>query len=81
MEWTLRSTRDADLEINRRIVRKFDFFDSPKWPTSKRGGFPRQVPGKSGEIGGRRFEQVENCTGVGYYFARRLKRVLKFQLD
>ena len=78
MEWTLRSTRDADLEmlsVNHPEIRfirlpKVARFEPQKdFPvegsTRPEGNWRRCVP-----------EQAENCTGVGYYFARRLRRVL-----
>ncbi|MHC4248976.1 MAG: sialate O-acetylesterase [Planctomycetota bacterium] len=79
MEWQLRSTRDADVEIPcadypdirfirlPKIARSRPQDDFPvKSPTDSEGNWRRCVP-----------EQVENCTGVGYYFARRLHRRLR----
>ena len=79
MEWTLRSTRDADLELESADTPAIRFLRLPKVanlepqddfpvksPENPEGNWRRAVPG-----------QVENCTGVGYYFARRLHRVLK----
>ncbi|MDA9963130.1 sialate O-acetylesterase [Opitutales bacterium] len=78
MEWTLRSTRDADLEmlsVNHPEIRfirlpKVARFEPQKnfpveSPTKPEGNWRLCVP-----------EQAENCTAVGYYFARRLRRVL-----
>ena len=78
MEWTLRSTRDADLEMLSVNHPEIRFIRLPKvarfepqedFPvegsTRPEGNWRRCVP-----------EQAENCTGVGYYFARRLRRVL-----
>ncbi len=78
MEWTLRSTRDADLEmlsVNHPGIR---FIRLPKVARYKpQDDFPVEGPTKS-EGNWRRCvpEQVENCTAVGYYFARRLRRAL-----
>ncbi|MDP6928393.1 MAG: sialate O-acetylesterase [Planctomycetota bacterium] len=79
MEWTLRSSRDADLEMMSadspairfirlpKIARAEPQEDFPvKSDTSPEGNWRRCIP-----------EQVENCTAVGYYFARRLHRRLK----
>jgi sialate O-acetylesterase len=78
MEWTLRSTRDADLEMLSVKRPEIRFIRLPKVarferqddfpvenPTTPEGNWRLCVP-----------EQAENCTGVGYYFARRLSRVL-----
>ena len=78
MEWTLRSTRDADLEMLSVKHPEIRFIRLPKVarferqddflvenPTTPEGNWRLCVS-----------EQAENCTGVGYYFARRLSRVL-----
>jgi sialate O-acetylesterase len=78
MEWTLRSTRDADLEMLSVNHPEIRFIRLPKVarfepqedfpvenPTKPEGNWRLCVP-----------EQAENCTAVGYYFARRLRRVL-----
>lgn len=78
MEWTLRSTRDADLEMLSVNHPEIRFIRLPKIarfepqddfpvenPTKPEGNWRLCVP-----------EQAENCTAVGYYFARRLRRVL-----
>ncbi|MFP6900108.1 MAG: sialate O-acetylesterase, partial [Opitutales bacterium] len=78
MELTLRSTRDADLEmlsVNHpgirfirlpKVARYKPQDDFPVESTTRpEGNWRRCVP-----------EQVENCTAVGYYFARRLRRAL-----
>ena len=79
MEWTLRASRDADLEI--------PSADSPairylKIPHIARPDPQVDFPVNNADGGGRNWkrcvpEEVENCTGVGYYFARRLQRWLK----
>jgi sialate O-acetylesterase len=79
MEWTLRSTRDADLETQSADSPNIRFLRLPKIanlkaqedfpvqsPENPEGNWRQAIPG-----------QVENCTGVGYYFARRLHRALK----
>ena len=79
MEWTLRSTRDADLEIESADYRAIRFIRLPKIAKLEpQQDFPVENP--EHPVGNWRLatsEQVENCTGVGYYFARRLHRYLK----
>ncbi|MBG29787.1 MAG: hypothetical protein CMI31_07275 [Opitutae bacterium] len=78
MEWTLRSTRDADLEMLSANHPEIRFIRLPKVARYKpQDDFPVEGPTKS-EGNWRRCvpEQVENCTAVGYYFARRLRRAL-----
>tara|TARA_Y100000588_G_scaffold81321_1_gene85480 strand:+ start:186 stop:1871 length:1686 start_codon:yes stop_codon:yes gene_type:complete len=78
MEWTLRSTRDADLEMLSVKHPEIRFIRLPKVARYKpQDDFPVEGPTKS-EGNWRRCvpEQVENCTAVGYYFARRLRRAL-----
>ena len=79
MEWTLRSTRDADLELQSADSPDIRFLRLPKVANLKaQEDFPVKSP-ENPEGNWRQAipEQVENCTGVGYYFARRLNRVLK----
>ena len=79
MEWTLRSTRDADLELQSADSPEIRFLRLPKVANLKaQEDFPVKSP-ENPEGNWRQAipEQVENCTGVGYYFARRLNRVLK----
>ena len=79
MEWTLRSTRDADLELQSADSPAIRFLRLPKVANLKaQDDFPVKSP-ENPEGNWRKAipEQVENCTGVGYYFARRLSRVLK----
>ncbi|HBU60021.1 MAG TPA: 9-O-acetylesterase, partial [Verrucomicrobiales bacterium] len=79
MEWSLRASRDSDLEVasadspHIRFIRlphiarpspQEDFTVTNK--TSDQGNWRQAIP-----------EQVENCTAVGYYFAQRLSRRLK----
>lgn len=79
MEWTLRSTRDADLEIDSADYPAIRFIRLPKVARLEpQQDFPVENP--EHPVGNWRLattEQVENCTGVGYYFARRLHRYLK----
>ena len=79
MEWSMRASRDADIEI--------PSADSPairfvKIPHIARPEPQSDFPVENAENGGRDWkrcipEEVENCTAVGYYFARRLQRRLK----
>jgi sialate O-acetylesterase len=79
MEWTLRSTRDADLEISCADYPAIRFIRLPKIARQHpQADFPVESP--HNPVGNWRLcttEQVENCTGVGYYFARRVHRQLK----
>mgnify|MGYP002636170565 FL=1 len=78
MEWTLRSTRDADLEMLSVNHPEIRFIRLPKVARFEpQDNFPVESPTKP--EGNWRLcvpEQAENCTAVGYYFARRLRRVL-----
>ena len=72
MEWTLRGTRDADVEIDSADSPHVRFLRLPKVARLEaQDDFPAQpwlrcvAP------------EVANCTGVGYYFARRLSRRLQ----
>ena len=78
MEWQLRSSRDADVEIDSADTPEIRFLRLPKIARSEpQPDFPVKNP-KSSE--GNWFacvpEHAGNCTGVGYYFARRLHRRL-----
>ena len=79
MEWTLRSTRDADLEIDSADYPAIRFIRLPKVARlTPQQDFPVENP--ENPVGNWRLattQQVENCSGVGYYFARRLYRHLK----
>ena len=78
MEWTLRSTRDADLEMLSVDHPEIRFIRLPKVASFEpQKDFPVESPKKP--EGNWRLcvpDQAENCTAVGYYFARRLRRVL-----
>jgi sialate O-acetylesterase len=79
MEWTLRGSRDADLEIDSADTPGIRFLRMPKVARAEpQDDFLKE--GNSKPVGNWRScvpEQVENCTAVGYYFARRLHRRLK----
>lgn len=79
MEMTLRASRDADLELTSADDRAIRFIRLPKVArNTPQTDFPVDNP-QSAEGHWRlaTTEQVDNCTGVGYYFARRLRRFLK----
>ena len=78
MEWSLRGSREADLEIDSADSPEIRFLRLPKIASDvPRDDFPLGNP-KGSEGRWRRAipEEVENCTAVGYYFARRLQRRL-----
>jgi sialate O-acetylesterase len=76
MEWKLRSSRDADLEIDSANYPALRYVRLPKIAR-----FQAQTDFSATEREGRWqacvSEQAENCTAVGYYFGRRLLRRLK----
>ncbi|MEC9048783.1 MAG: hypothetical protein VYA51_12295 [Planctomycetota bacterium] len=78
MAWTVRGTRDADLEI---ACADDPLLRYVRMPLEARGAprrdYARPEHGGAGE-GWRRIdpESVGECTGVGYYFAQRLRRRL-----
>ena len=79
MEWSLRSSRDSDLEGASADSPHIRFIRLPHIarPTAQED-FP--VTNKTSDQGNWRQaipEQVENCTAVGYYFAQRISRRLK----
>ena len=79
MEWSLRGSRDADLEVDSADSPAIRFLRLPKIASHvPRNDFP---PGNPKGLEGRWRraipQEVENCTAVGYYFARRLQRRLK----
>jgi len=78
MEWTLRSTRDADLEILSAAFPGIRFIRLPKIARMQpQTDFPVEAADRP-EGNWRRCttDQIDNCTAVGYYFARRLRRRL-----
>ena len=79
MEWSLRSSRDSDLEVASADSPHIRFIRLPHiarptpqedFPvineTDTQGNWRQAIP-----------EQVENCTAVGYYFAQRISRRLR----
>ena len=79
MEWTLRGSRDADIEMASADFPEIRFIRLPKIARLEpQTDFPVKSP-TSSEGNWRRCitEEVENCTAVGYYFGRRLHRRLK----
>ncbi|MBT7852404.1 MAG: hypothetical protein HN675_03725 [Opitutae bacterium] len=79
MEWSLRATRDADVEITSADSTGIRFIRLPKVARLKpQDDFPiKSTQTPEGNWRQAIPEEVENCTGVGYYFARRLHRFLK----
>ena len=78
MEWTLRGSRDADVEIDSADFPEIRYIRLPKIarPT-RQDDFP--VQDKDHSEGNWKLctsPAVENCTAVGYYFAKRLRRRL-----
>ena len=79
MAWTVRGTRDADLEL---ACADDDLLRFVRMPLEARGeprrDYVRPEHGGAGK-GWRAIEpgSVAECTGVGYYFAQRLRRHLK----
>jgi len=78
MEWTLRSSRDADVEIPSADYPSIRYIRLPHIARhAPQQDFPVENPeGPQGSWRRCTPEQVENCTAVGYYFARRLHRRL-----
>lgn len=78
MEWPLRASRDADVEIPSADQPHVRYLRLPKVARSQpQEDFP--VKGKEASGGPWRActpPDVEHCTGVGYYFGRRLQRRL-----
>lgn len=79
MAWTVRGTRDADLEI---ACADDPLLRFVRLPTEARGQPRRDYirpehggAGKSWRVIGS--DSVRECTGVGYYFGQRLRRHLK----
>jgi sialate O-acetylesterase len=79
MEWSLRATRDADVEITSANSHGIRFIRLPKVARlNPQEDFPvKSTQNQEGNWRQAIPEEVENCTGVGYYFARRLHRFLK----
>ena len=79
MEWSLRSSRDADLELTAANFPAIRFIRLPKIARiSPQEDFPVENPANpTGNWRQAVSGQVENFTAVGYYFARRLHRQLR----
>jgi len=79
MEWSLRATRDADVEITSANSHGIRFIRLPKVARlNPQEDFPvKSTQNQEGNWRQAIPEEVENCTGVGYYFAQRLHRFLK----
>jgi len=82
MAWTLRSTVNRDLEI---ASADFDAIRFLRVPLTSRGTPQDDLPvidpnRQEGNWQTCTPEFVGNCTGVGYYFARRLHRMLKIPI-
>ena len=79
MEFTLRASRDADLELAAADFDQIRFIRLPKIAhTEPQSDFSVENPeSPTGNWRKATSEQVENCTAVGYYFAKRLHRQLK----
>ena len=79
MEWTLRGSTDADLELAAANFPAIRFIRLPKIARiSPQDDFPVENPASpTGNWRQAVSGQVENFTAVGYYFARRLHRQLR----
>jgi sialate O-acetylesterase len=79
MAWTLRSTRDADVEMPSANYPAMRFIRLPHIARLEpQTDFPAESPQRpEGNWRLCTTEQAGNCTGVGYYFARRLHRRLR----
>ena len=79
MEWTLRGSLEADVEIDSADSPMIRFLRVPKVAAAvEQHDF--EVPAGDGYVGRWQRcipEEVENCTAVGYYFAMKLQRRLK----
>jgi len=78
MEFTLRSSRDGDIEIPCATDPSIRFIRLPKLARlTPQKDFPVKSPeDREGNWRIATSDQVENCTGVGYFFAKRLRRRL-----
>jgi sialate O-acetylesterase len=79
MELPLRSTLDADIELAAADYPAIRFIRLPKVAHNEpQDDFPvESATNPTGNWCAATAKQVENCTGVGYYFARRLQWNLK----
>ena len=78
MEWSLRATRDADMEIPSADQPAIRYLRLPKTARlTPQDDFPLQGDKDRGGNWRRCIKaEAEHCTGVGYYFANRLRRWL-----
>ena len=79
MAWTLRASRDSDLEIDSAADEHIRFIRIPLIARNHpQSDFPVDSPTASeGNWRKAISSEVENCTAVGYYFAQRISRILK----
>lgn len=79
MEWSLPATRDADIEIPSADYPAIRYLRMPHVARPQpQDDFPIDNPDAGGRDWKRAIpEEIERCTGVGYYFAKRLQRRLK----
>ena len=82
MAWTMRGSRDADIEIDSADTPQVRYLRVPNVARAEpQADFPVESP--THKVGNWRLctpEQVEDCTAVGYYFARRLHRRLRIPI-
>jgi sialate O-acetylesterase len=77
MEWTLRSSRDADLEVESADMPEVRYLRLPKIAhLEPQADFPVRAEENGGPWRRCIPEEAADCTGVGYYFARRMRRRL-----
>merc|ERR1711969_392736 len=77
MEWTLRSTRDSDVEVESADTPAIRYLRLPKVAhLEPQSDFPVKEGANGGQWRRCIPEEASDCTGVGYYFARRLRRRL-----
>lgn len=82
MAWTMRGSRDADIEIDSADTPQVRYLRVPNVARAEpQADFPVESPThKDGNWRLCTPEQVEDCTAVGYYFARRLHRRLRIPI-
>jgi sialate O-acetylesterase len=82
MAWTMSGSRDADIEIDSADTPQVRYLRMPQVARAEpQTDFP--VANPTHKVGNWRLctpEQVEACTAVGYYFARRLHRRLRIPI-
>ena len=79
MAWTLKGSRDGDIEIASANASHIRFNRVPLIARNNpQSDFPVASPdAKEGNWRKATSDQVDNCTAVGYYFAQRISRLLK----